>query len=205
MPECPDTASWTETIAFVTMRAGSSMTVAMLGERLMKHYVEWCDSEKPTRSAACFMDTCLVFDEDGVASRHVPKGPVQNVYIFIRQKMLHKVGKREEDGEGAGGTAPTAHVPRFRMVDNGLDAAMQHVRRFLQETFWKNGKALQCNLAALSLAIRGHNLDRCFWGIGPGGVGQSLFSSHVATIIGRLHAYLDTNVYYSDDELRKQA
>ena len=203
--EIPDTGSWTETIAFITMRAGSSMTVAMLGDRLMKHYVEWCETEKPTRSAASFLDTCIVFDEAGVAATHVQKGPEQNVYIFIRQKMLHKVARTQENGPDADGVAPTPCIAKYRMVDNGLAAAMERVQRFLQETFWQNGKALQCNLAAMSLAIRGHNLDRCFWGIGPGGVGQSLFSAHLAAILGRLHAYLDTNVYYTDDELRKQA
>lgn len=66
-------------------------------------------------------------------------------------------------------------------------------------------KAWECSLAALSLALRGHNVDRCFWGIGPGGVGQSLFTAHLATLLGSLHSYLDTNIYYTDDELRKQA
>ena len=63
----------------------------------------------------------------------------------------------------------------------------------------------QCSMAALALALRGYNVDRCFWGIGPGGVGQSLFTAHIATVLGSLHAYLDTNIYYTDDELRKQS
>lgn len=62
-----------------------------------------------------------------------------------------------------------------------------------------------CSLAALGIAMRGYNVDRCFLGIGPGGVGQSLFTAHLAALLGKGHAYLDCNIYYSDDELRKQA
>lgn len=39
---------------------------------------------------------------------------------------------------------------------------------------------------------------------GPGGVGQSLNSTLIAAMFGALHEFLDMNVYYSDDELRKQ-
>lgn len=69
----------------------------------------------------------------------------------------------------------------------------------------RNALALQCQLSALALALRGGNIDRCFWGIGPSGVGQSLFTGHLTALLGSLHAYLDTNVYYSGEELRKQA
>lgn len=66
-------------------------------------------------------------------------------------------------------------------------------------------QAFKTCLAALSLALKGHNVDRCFWGIGPGGVGQSLYTAHLDTVLGGLHAYLDTNIYYTDDEQLKQA
>ena len=42
-------------------------------------------------------------------------------------------------------------------------------------------------------------------GIGSGGVGQSLFTAHLDSLLGRLHSYIGTNVYYSDEEMRKQA
>lgn len=48
----------------------------------------------------------------------------------------------------------------------------------------------------------GHNLDRCLGRLGPSGVGQSLFATHLAQLLGRFHAYLDTNIY-TDDELWK--
>ena len=64
---------------------------------------------------------------------------------------------------------------------------------------------MKCQLAALTLALRGENVDRCFWTIGPGGVGQSLLSHFFDTLLGSRHSFLDTNVYYSDEVLREQA
>ena len=38
--------------------------------------------------------------------------------------------------------------------------------------------------AAIALAKRGENLDRCFIGVSPGGVGQSLYSLHLQAQFG---------------------
>ena len=54
-------------------------------------------------------------------------------------------------------------------------------------------------------AKAGENVDRAFWTIGPGGVGQSLLSHHLHAVFASLHAFVDTTVFYSDDEMRKQA
>ena len=48
-------------------------------------------------------------------------------------------------------------------------------------------------------------MDRAFWGIGAGGVGQSLQTAHLEAILGNYHSCLDMNIYYSDEEMRKQA
>lgn len=65
--------------------------------------------------------------------------------------------------------------------------------------------ALQCQFAAQGLALRGRNVDRAFWTIGPGGVGQSLESHRIAALFGPLHTFLDLNIYYTDDEMRTGA
>ena len=40
--------------------------------------------------------------------------------------------------------------------------------------------------------------------LGPGGVGLSLFTAHIAAMLGTtLHKYYDPNVFYDDTELRK--
>lgn len=36
-------------------------------------------------------------------------------------------------------------------------------------------------------------------------MGQSLNSHHIAALFSHNHAFLDMNIYFSDDELRKQA
>ena len=55
------------------------------------------------------------------------------------------------------------------------------------------------------MARRGLNIDRLFVGVSPGGVGQSLFSSHLNAIYGGAHKYFDPNVWCQEDEMRKQA
>ena len=37
-------------------------------------------------------------------------------------------------------------------------------------------------MASLTLALHGENVDRAFWGIGSGGVGQSLHTDHLQAI-----------------------
>ena len=59
--------------------------------------------------------------------------------------------------------------------------------------------------AAQALAKRLENIDRCFIGVSPGGVGQSLYSAHLEAVYQHNHAFFDPNVWYHDDELRKQA
>ena len=76
---------------------------------------------------------------------------------------------------------------------------------FLTTTFWQNSDALACIFAATTLALHGENVDRAFWSRGPGGVGQSLMSHLLATALGNLHRWVDMQVYFSDDEMRKQS
>ena len=59
-------------------------------------------------------------------------------------------------------------------------------------------------MAALALAKRGLNIDKLFIGVSPGGVGQSLYSSLLHAMHEGSAAYFDPNVWYHDDELRKQ-
>ena len=68
-----------------------------------------------------------------------------------------------------------------------------------------NDEAFVCLLAALTLALRGENVDGAIWGLGSGGVGQSLQTTHLEAILGSYHTCLDVNIYYNDDEMRKQA
>ena len=80
----------------------------------------------------------------------------------------------------------------------------RELKQFLQQTVWANIDVFECNQAAEALAKRGVNIDRLYMGISPGGVGQSLYSLHLAAKYGGIHGYFDANVWYHDDELRKQ-
>ena len=74
---------------------------------------------------------------------------------------------------------------------------------FLRTTFFDNAAALECQLAAISLTLRGVSIVRAFITAGPGGVGQSLNTCFIANLFGGSHCYV--NVFLTEDELRKQA
>ena len=46
---------------------------------------------------------------------------------------------------------------------------------------------------------------RAIMTLGPGGVGQSLDAALIANVFGDMHGFIDMNVFYTEDELRKQA
>ncbi len=169
--------SWTSHVALTITRLAAKLTAALLSERIVPYYTEWCDTPSKRVPGVCFQDTCVIFDVDGLPGKHVQKSPDRNVYVHIPHNLLDPV----------------------------LETARSRVDIFYEQTFWQNAAAFECQFCALGLALRGRNVDRAFWGVGPGGVGQSLFTCHIAAIVGRLHAFLDTNIYYTDDELRKQA
>lgn len=109
---------------------------------------------------------------------HISKSPSNNIYVTVPQRLLVDV--------------------------DGSARAILH--QFLLTTFWNNSKALECTLCAICLALRGRNIDRAFWGLSGGGVGQSLLTFLLATFFGDLnHRYIDMNIYYTDEELRKVA
>ena len=79
-------------------------------------------------------------------------------------------------------------------------AEVNHSRliRFWSTTFVDNSVSLDCNLAAVGLALRGNNTDRAFWTVG---VGQRLLSHLIAKMLGS-HALADMNLQFIEDELR---
>ena len=131
---------------------------------------------RKVESGCCWHDACAKFDADGKMTYHA-KSPNNNIYTYVDQPFLDPV----------------------------LDAAVAKTQKFYSQTFFKNGKALACCFAAMILVMCGENIDRICWTLGPGGVGQSLFTAHIAAVFKGLHAYLDTNVLFVDEEMRKQA
>lgn len=115
-------------------------------------------------------------DTEDKILRHVPKSPVNNCYLYIPHNLLDPV----------------------------MEANCTKLCQFYAHTFWANKDVFLCCQAALALAKRGLNIDRCFIGESPGGVGQSLYSLHLDTMLGNNHGFFDPNVWYNEDELRKQ-
>ena len=90
------------------------------------------------------------------------------------------------------------------LKDTALSGCRDSVLRFLSQTFWNNSAALQCKYAGLPLALMSYKVDRAFWTIGKGGVGQSRFTSLINSDISPRHGYLDTSDLFTDEELRRQ-
>ena len=73
------------------------------------------------------------------------------------------------------------------------------VLEFLRTTFFDN-VMFGLQLAAIYLTLRAVSIVRAFITVGPGGVGQSLNTCLIANLFGG-----SMSVFYSEDELRKQA
>ena len=121
----------------------------------------------------------MLFDQPSGNIVEVPKSPANNVYVYIPHDVLTNV-----------------------RGDPVLQQASERVANFVKTTFWDNANGYTCQVAAMALCLRLQNIDRAFWTKGPGGVGQSLNSHHIAAVFGHNHAFLDMNIYDSDDELR---
>ena len=149
----------------------------LMHEKLIALLVEWCETPRSQKPCVSYHDTCVQYDVSReVNLRHIPKAAGNDCYVFIPHPLLDPV----------------------------LQQHQNRLEKFYQQTFWANNDVFQCNMAAMALAKRGFNVDRCFIGESPGGVGQSLFSLHIDAMLGPNHGYFDPNVWYNEDELRKQ-
>ena len=89
--------------------------------------------------------------------------------------------------------------------DPVVAANKERVLESLRTTFFDNAAALECQLAAMCLTLRGVTIVRAFVTVGLGGVGQSLSTCLIANLFGGSHGFIDMNVFHTEDELRKQA
>ena len=108
--------------------------------------------------------------------------------------MLQKVGKSHRDNI-------YMHIER-RITDPLADTALARLELIPSRTFYRNERALESAMGALSLFFVGYNVDRAFWSIGGGGVGQSLFTALVNNALYPKHGFFDCAALYQDDEMR---
>ena len=177
--EAPDFAleEWPIFTARALSRIGLSIQKELLGEQLISYLIEWCETPTQKVPGVCYRDTSIVYDAlPGRPVTHKGRGYHNNLYVHIPHPLLDPV----------------------------LADAKGRLKEFYARTFWCNFDVFQCCEAAQALAKRGINIDRCFIGVSPGGVGQSLYSTLLAAVYGHNHAFFDPNVWYADDELRKQ-
>ena len=150
---------------------------------LISYYCEWCSTPKPDVKGFAFIDVAFLYDtQAGLLAQATAPEQRQNLYIGLPHSLL---------SHGFG--------------DPVLKAAIQRVQTFYRQTYWANAAAFKCCQAAIALAKRGMNVDQVFFFWGSGGVGLSLTTSLLSNMLGsNLHRYFDPQVFYMDEEMRKQ-
>ena len=163
-----------ELIAMQVQKWSVSMQAELMGKNIYEHYGAWCSIPRQVTPGVCFSDCCIKFTPGGI--EYVEKKPENRIYMHIDTPLLDPVLQ--------------GHVDRLFEIH--------------ASTYWKNKAAFKCELSALCLALMGKNIDRAFYHLGRGGAGQSLTTSSFDAMLQDLHSYLDMNIYFTDDEFRKQ-
>ncbi|CAE7461722.1 unnamed protein product [Symbiodinium sp. CCMP2592] len=170
-----DKVHWTVAMANTIGKLYVKLQTSLLNDSIIKYYIAWCSQDVKPAGGFCTTDAAFAFTADGL--HPVRKTPRNNMYVYLPRRMLD----------------PVAEDVRKR------------VELFWKTTYWANAEAVQVFMASFVLAPRGENVDRAFWSIGSGGVGQSLQTAHLEAILGEYHTCLDMNIYFVDEEMRKQA
>ncbi|CAE7836607.1 unnamed protein product [Symbiodinium sp. CCMP2592] len=169
---------WTMEMAEKAWKLSCNIRQELMHTRMISLLVEWCETEDQRSTAICYDDVCFMYDRPG--SPHpidaVKKGPHNNCYVRVPHPLMDPV----------------------------MEANQERLQLFYEQTFWCNLDVIRCFQAAAAIAKRGYNVDRCFIGISPGGVGQSLYSLHLSEMYKQNHAFFDPNIWHLDEELRKQ-
>ena len=175
-----DVAGWPQLVAVALSKLSITLQKEVMDEKVYGLMIEWCETPRNKRAGCAYKDICVVYDADGVNVQCVLPSNENNIYTLI------------------------PHPLKPSLPDPVLQAASARLEKFFSETFWRNCEVFQCCQAAQAIAKRGENIDRCFIGESPGGVGQSLYSSHLNAVYGHNHAFIDPSIWYDDQELRKQ-
>lgn len=155
----------------------------LAGKQLLQYYCEWCATPRPAMRGVAYENLAFEFDaSDGSSMRRLSVPERRNLYFSIPHPLAI-----------------------LRLPDPALNEATSRVRRFYMQTYWANQDAQPVCMAALALAKRGVNVDTVFLYWGPGGVGLSLTTTHLSAMLGsNNHKLFDPQVFYIDEELRKQ-
>ena len=174
-------SSWANTEALNCQEMIRKIMEQVIKGAIIPYYAEYLDEWKEAALGFCLVDACFAHSNDASRAlgrdmlRQVKKSPKNNIYMHIER----------------------------RITDHLADTALARLELFLIRTFYRNERALECTMSALTLCFLGYNVDRAFWSIGGGGVGQSLFTSLVNNAFYPKHGFFDCTALYQDDEMRK--
>ena len=169
--------SWNESLSFHMSTISSNLTRDLLNKTVLPYFIEWCETPLIKTESFCTADQHYSFTPEGPPyAKTKRKTPTNNCYLYLTHKL----------------TSDISLETRTRM------------KRFYKQTFWNNLQLLKVQYAMCLLALAGRNVDRAWWSVGPGGVGQSLNSWHTAKVFQSYHCYLDMNILFDDTEFRKQ-
>ena len=171
---------WTLNVANTVLRVSQVLMEKLLSDRFFSYICEWCETPRLYQPGVAYTNLSLRYVDtptsDGVYVEQVQRNASNNLYLRIPHPLQDTVSV----------------------------AIMDQLEVYYQNSFWRIPEVFECIQAAQALCKRGINVDRLFIGMSPGGVGQSVFSAHLAAIYGHNHHYYDPNVWCNDDEMRKQ-
>jgi len=179
----PVKGPWTYQFACHLNVAAARMEQLLYQRRLLQYYAEWCARPRPQLKGCGYVDCAYGYRADGAScvSRLTPLQR-RDLYLGIPHRLYG-----------------------HRLSDPVLAEARRRIKLFYSQTFWANANGYAACMAAMTLAKHGENIDRVFFMYGPGGVGLSLTTHHLDAMLGPVnHRYFDPQVFYMDDEMRKQ-
>ena len=170
---------WPVVTAKAILVVKKQLTREITEDKLLHYMSEWCDTPKEPQASCCYEDAAVLYTDsvqDALPALQVSRDELAHCYLRIPHSL-----------KGA--------------VPPDISARLE---RFYKQTFWGNLPVFKCGQAAQALAKRGINVVRLFIGLSSGGVGQSLYSAHLQAMYGHNFAFFDPNIWYHDEEMRKQ-
>lgn len=169
--------SWTLHTAETLSKTAASLIGEYLSGKVMNYLVEWCETPMKRNAGVAYQDTCVTYVDFGNEHvRYVERSHAQDIFVYVDQPLLDPVAEE----------------------------ASEDVETFYSQYFWCNNNVYDLHCAAIAKAKRGLNIVRCFIGMSPGGVGQSIYSAFLAAQYGANHEFFDPRVFFEDEEMRKQ-
>ena len=172
----PVFGAWTASVAKTIMAVKKQLSIEITQDKLLHYMSEWCDTPRTAQAAVCYDDCAVTYEDELLPATQVRREDLHNCYVRIPHCIK--------------GTVPQDVVAR--------------VQKFYAQTFWGNINVFRCCQAAQALAKRGINVVRVFIGLSGGGVGQSLYSTHLQAMYGHNFSFFDPQIWFNEEEMRKQ-